>query len=132
MFVKLLVKCVLMFLVTSSGLSQDQLILLAFFTGSDYTEGVQGVGVVSAVEILRDFPGKGMEVLQKFRYVCYREYPLSYREYPLSYREYPLSYREYPLSYREHPLRSLGIRLAIAGGCIRKDVPSLVSGCLGL
>ena len=68
-FVKLLVKCVLMFLVTSSGLSQDQLILLAFFTGSDYTEGVQGVGVVSAVEILRDFPGKGMEVLQKFRYV---------------------------------------------------------------
>ena len=111
MFVKLLVKCVLMFLVTSSGLSQDQLILLAFFTGSDYTEGVQGVGVVSAVEILRDFPGKGMEVLQKFRYVCYREYPLS---------------------YREHPLRSLGIRLAIAGGCIRKDVPSLVSGCLGL
>ena len=73
MFVKLLVKCVPMFLVTSSGLSQDQLILLAFFTGSDYTEGVQGVGVVSAVEILRDFPGKGMEVLQKFRYVCYRE-----------------------------------------------------------
>ena len=62
-----------MFFVTSSGLSQDQLILLAFFTGSDYTEGVQGVGVVSAVEILRDFPGKGMEVLQKFRYVCYRE-----------------------------------------------------------
>ena len=73
MFVKLLVKCVPMFLVTSSGLSQDQLILLAFFTGSDYTEGVQGVGVVSAVEILRDFPGKGMEVLQKFRYVCCRE-----------------------------------------------------------
>ena len=51
------------------GLSQDQLILLAYFTGSDYTEGVQGVGVVTAVEVLRDFPGKGLEVLQKFRYV---------------------------------------------------------------
>ena len=56
-----------MFLVSSPGLSQDQLILLAYFTGSDYTEGVQGVGVVTAVEILRDFPGKGIEVLQKFK-----------------------------------------------------------------
>ena len=58
-----------MFLVSSPGLSQDQLILLAYFTGSDYTEGVQGVGVVTAVEILRDFPGKGIEVLQKFKCV---------------------------------------------------------------
>ena len=60
-------KGVFMFLVSSPGLSQDQLILLAYFTGSDYTEGVQGVGVVTAVEILRDFPGKGIEVLQKFK-----------------------------------------------------------------
>ena len=60
-------KDVFMFLVSSPGLSQDQLILLAYFTGSDYTEGVQGVGVVTAVEILRDFPGKGIEVLQKFK-----------------------------------------------------------------
>ena len=64
--------CVLMFLLLLEGLNQDQLILLAYFTGSDYTEGVQGVGVVTAVEILRDFPGEGLEVLQKFRYVIIR------------------------------------------------------------
>ena len=43
------------------------MITLAYLLGSDYTEGVGQVGVVSAMEILRDFPGTGMETLKKFK-----------------------------------------------------------------
>ena len=50
-----------------TGLTRDQLIVLAYLLGSDYVEGVEGVGVVSAMELLRDFPGDGLEPLRKFR-----------------------------------------------------------------
>ena len=40
---------------------------LAYLLGSDYSEGLEGVGVVSAMEILRDFPGEGIEPLKKFK-----------------------------------------------------------------
>ncbi|KAI0178813.1 PIN domain-like protein [Hypoxylon sp. FL1284] len=40
------------------SLSRDQLISLAQLLGSDYTEGLPGVGPVTAVEILSEFPGK--------------------------------------------------------------------------
>lgn len=40
------------------SLSQDELISLALLLGSDYTEGIPGVGPVTAVEILSEFPGK--------------------------------------------------------------------------
>ncbi len=41
---------------------------LAYLLGSDYTEGLEGVGVVSAMEILREFPGEGpIEPLHKLR-----------------------------------------------------------------
>ncbi|KAM7206625.1 DNA repair protein rad13 [Rhypophila sp. PSN 637] len=40
------------------SLSREQLISLAQLLGSDYTEGLQGVGPVTAVEILSEFPGK--------------------------------------------------------------------------
>lgn len=44
------------------SLSREQLIALAQLLGSDYTEGLQGVGPVTAVEILSEFPGKeGLE-----------------------------------------------------------------------
>ncbi|KAK9437642.1 XPG domain containing protein [Metarhizium brunneum] len=44
------------------SLSRDQLISLAQLLGSDYTEGLPGVGPVTAVEILSEFPGKsGLE-----------------------------------------------------------------------
>lgn len=44
------------------SLSREQLISLAQLLGSDYTEGLQGVGPVTAVEILSEFPGKkGLE-----------------------------------------------------------------------
>ncbi|KAI0849640.1 PIN domain-like protein [Daldinia vernicosa] len=47
------------------SLSREQLISLAQLLGSDYTEGLPGVGPVTAVEILSEFPGK--DGLTKFR-----------------------------------------------------------------
>jgi DNA excision repair protein ERCC-5 len=38
------------------GLSREDLVAFAYFLGSDYTEGVNGVGIVNAVEILQAFP----------------------------------------------------------------------------
>jgi DNA excision repair protein ERCC-5 len=43
---------------TELSLSREQLISLAQLLGSDYTEGIPGVGPVTAVEILSEFPGK--------------------------------------------------------------------------
>ncbi|KAI0171194.1 DNA excision repair protein [Pestalotiopsis sp. NC0098] len=47
------------------SLSREQLIALAQLLGSDYTEGLPGVGPVTAVEILSEFPGH--EGLEAFR-----------------------------------------------------------------
>ncbi len=38
------------------GLTRDDFIALAYFLGSDYTEGVHGVGIVNAMEIIHAFP----------------------------------------------------------------------------
>ncbi|KAJ2971109.1 hypothetical protein NUW58_g9509 [Xylaria curta] len=46
------------------SLSREQLISLAQLLGSDYTEGLPGVGPVTAVEILSEFPGR--DGLKKF------------------------------------------------------------------
>jgi DNA excision repair protein ERCC-5 len=40
------------------GLERDDLVALAYFLGSDYCEGVNGVGIVNALEILQAFPMK--------------------------------------------------------------------------
>jgi len=40
------------------SLSREQLISLAQLLGSDYTEGLPGIGPVTAVEVLSEFPGK--------------------------------------------------------------------------
>lgn len=40
------------------SLSREQLIALAHLLGSDYTEGIPGIGPVTAVEILSEFPGR--------------------------------------------------------------------------
>jgi len=45
------------------------LINMALLCGSDYTEGIQGIGPVTALEILAEFPGFGLEKLQRFAYV---------------------------------------------------------------
>ena len=47
------------------GLDRDTLIQLAYLLGSDYTEGLPGVGPVVAMELLREFPGR--DGLFKFR-----------------------------------------------------------------
>ena len=51
-------------LVEHLGLTREKLICLALLTGSDYTEGVETVGPVSALEILAEFPGDGITPLQ--------------------------------------------------------------------
>jgi DNA excision repair protein ERCC-5 len=47
------------------SLSRDQLIAIAHLLGSDYTEGLPGVGPVTALEILSEFPSA--EGLQEFK-----------------------------------------------------------------
>ncbi|XP_034971159.2 DNA excision repair protein ERCC-5 [Zootoca vivipara] len=47
------------------GLDRNKLINLAYLLGSDYTEGIPTVGCVTAMEILNEFPGRGMEPLLK-------------------------------------------------------------------
>ncbi|XP_075419553.1 DNA excision repair protein ERCC-5 [Tenrec ecaudatus] len=48
------------------GLDRNKLINLAYLLGSDYTEGIPTVGCVTAMEILNEFPGHGLEPLTKF------------------------------------------------------------------
>ncbi|KAF8349051.1 hypothetical protein F5887DRAFT_1059966 [Amanita rubescens] len=47
------------------GLDRDTLIRLAYLLGSDYVEGLPGVGPVVAMELLKEFPG--MDGLHKFK-----------------------------------------------------------------
>ena len=49
------------------GLTRESLINIALLCGSDYTEGIRGVGPVTAMEILAKFQGKGLEGLQKLK-----------------------------------------------------------------
>lgn len=41
--------------------------MLAYLLGSDYAEGLEGIGIVMAMEVLRDFSGMGLEPLIKLR-----------------------------------------------------------------
>jgi DNA excision repair protein ERCC-5 len=50
-------------------LSRPQLINLALVCGSDYTTGIQGAGPVTAMEIMAEFPGDGIESLKLFKWV---------------------------------------------------------------
>ncbi|KAI0775173.1 hypothetical protein BD413DRAFT_603148 [Trametes elegans] len=47
------------------GLDRDKLVRLAYLLGSDYTEGLPGVGPVVAMELLSEFPGQ--DGLHKFK-----------------------------------------------------------------
>ncbi|XP_072033149.1 DNA excision repair protein ERCC-5-like [Amphiura filiformis] len=48
-------------------LTREKLIQLAYLLGSDYTDGVQGVGAITAMELLSEFPGQGLDALEKFK-----------------------------------------------------------------
>ncbi|XP_052728324.1 DNA repair protein UVH3 isoform X8 [Vigna angularis] len=47
------------------GLTREKLIRMALLLGSDYTEGVSGIGIVNAIEVLNAFPEE--DGLLKFR-----------------------------------------------------------------
>lgn len=47
------------------GMTREKLIRMALLLGSDYTEGVSGIGIVNAIEVLQAFPEE--DGLQKFR-----------------------------------------------------------------
>ena len=46
-------------------LNRDGLIRLAYLCGSDYTEGIQGIGPVGALEVMAEFPGAKLQGLQQ-------------------------------------------------------------------
>ncbi|XP_072985440.1 DNA repair protein UVH3 isoform X2 [Typha latifolia] len=47
------------------GLTREKLIRMALLLGSDYTEGISGIGIVNAIEVVHAFPEE--DGLQKFR-----------------------------------------------------------------
>ncbi|XP_052195204.1 DNA repair protein UVH3 isoform X2 [Diospyros lotus] len=47
------------------GLTREKLIRMALLLGSDYTEGVSGIGIVNAIEVVNAFPEE--DGLRKFR-----------------------------------------------------------------
>ncbi|KAI4830819.1 hypothetical protein KUCAC02_002426 [Chaenocephalus aceratus] len=49
------------------GLDRTKLINLAYLLGSDYTEGLPGVGYVTGMELLNEFTGPGLEPLTQLR-----------------------------------------------------------------
>jgi DNA excision repair protein ERCC-5 len=47
------------------GLKRERMALLALLLGSDYTEGISGIGIVNAMETIATFPT--LEDLKSFR-----------------------------------------------------------------
>lgn len=52
---------------TQLGLNRDRFICIALCSGSDYTCGIHGVGPVTAMEILKEFDGTGINGLVKLK-----------------------------------------------------------------
>ncbi|XP_033637600.1 DNA repair protein complementing XP-G cells-like [Asterias rubens] len=48
-------------------LDRSKLVTLAMLLGSDYTDGVSGIGWVTAMELLTEFPGEGIHLLKSFK-----------------------------------------------------------------
>lgn len=45
------------------------MICIALLVGSDYTNGIDSVGTVRAMEILQEFEGTGFQKLVNFKYL---------------------------------------------------------------
>lgn len=56
-------------LIIVEGIGRDVFIKLALLCGSDYTPGIQGVGPITAMEVLTEFPGESIEGLMEFKWV---------------------------------------------------------------
>jgi hypothetical protein len=52
---------------TQLGIDRDTLICIAMLVGSDYTLGIENVGIVKAMEILQEFDGESIEKLWNFK-----------------------------------------------------------------
>lgn len=52
-----------------SVLDRQKLINMALLCGSDYTDGLQGLGPVGAMELMSEFQGSGLQQLENFRYM---------------------------------------------------------------
>ena len=50
-----------------AGLTRSRLVCLTYLLGSDYTAGLDGVGVVNAMEVIGQFKGEGLDSLQKLK-----------------------------------------------------------------
>lgn len=74
----------LIYALSFTGLDRSKLINLAYLLGSDYTEGIPNVGFVTAMEILNEFPGHGLEPLLKFAYASSYFAFLSFRNMSIS------------------------------------------------
>uniref|UniRef100_K3WLQ1 XPG-I domain-containing protein n=1 Tax=Globisporangium ultimum (strain ATCC 200006 / CBS 805.95 / DAOM BR144) TaxID=431595 RepID=K3WLQ1_GLOUD len=49
------------------GFSQEEMIALALLLGSDYTDGIRGIGIVNATEVVNAYPGlAGLEDFKKW------------------------------------------------------------------
>ena len=55
------------------------MINLALMCGSDYTTGIQGLGPVSALEVLAEFKGDGLQPLIRFKLVLFKPLLLNVR-----------------------------------------------------
>lgn len=52
---------------TELGFTQDEMISLALLLGSDYTDGIRGIGIVNATEVVTAYPGSdGLEGFKKW------------------------------------------------------------------
>lgn len=49
------------------SMTRETLVCFAMLVGSDYTDGIQNVGPVAALEVLSEFPGEGLDPLIKLK-----------------------------------------------------------------
>lgn len=69
------------------GLTREKLIQLALLLGSDYTEGIKGVGAVTAMEIMAEFKTQSKESNHENTLTNFRDWWIDYQNGKLSENE---------------------------------------------